>query len=180
MEKRTVLFVDDEANTLNALKRALLNEPYETIFADSAKEALEILAAKQVHVIISDMRMPQMSGLELLEIVKREYPYIIRLLFSAYTDIHTLLAAINQGEIFRFVAKPWGLDEELRTIIRQAIEHYELHSEYEMLMHFVEQWIEGIEPEKVDVQFIKALISARKKRLYKRRKKCNPVVSNSK
>ncbi|GAG03116.1 unnamed protein product, partial [marine sediment metagenome] len=143
MEQRTVLFVDDEKNILNALKRVLLDEPYETIFAESAKEALEMLRAEQVHVILSDMRMPGMSGLELLKIVKKEHPYIIRLLFSAYTDIHTLMAAINQGQILRFITKPWGHDEELRTIIRQAIEYYDLHSEYEMLMHFVEQWVEG-------------------------------------
>jgi len=126
------------------------------------------------------MRMPGMSGLELLKIVKKEYPYIIRLLFSAYTDMQTLLAAINEGQIFRFVTKPWGLDEELRTIIRQAIEHYDLHSEYEILMRFVEHWTKGIEPEKIDVQFIKTLISTRKKQLYEWRKKYNPVVSNSK
>ena len=179
MESRTVLFVDDEANTLNALKRVLINEPYETLFADSGKKAIEVLRANQVHVIISDMRMPQMSGIELLKIVKREYPYIIRLLFSANTDINTLLAAINQGQIFRFISKPWGLDEELRTIIRQAIEYYDLHSELEMLMSFIEQWIEGVEPEKLDVQLIKTLINTRKKQLYEWRKKCAPVVSNS-
>ncbi len=178
MEKRTVLFVDDEANTLNALKRVLLDEPYETLFADSAKEAIDILRARQVHVILSDMRMPQMSGIKLLKIVKKEHPYVIRLIFSAYTDIHTLLAGINQGEIFRFVAKPWGLDEELRTIIRQAIEYYDLHSELEILMNFIEQWIEGVEPEKIDIQFIKTLITTRKKQLYEWRRKCFPVVSN--
>ncbi|HIJ67581.1 MAG TPA: response regulator [Planctomycetes bacterium] len=179
METRTVLFVDDEPNTLNALRRVLLNEPYKTLFADSAKEALEVLRANQVHVILSDMRMPRMSGIELLKIVKREYPYIIRLLFSAYTDIHTLLAGINQGEILRFVAKPWGLDEELRTIIRQAIEYYDLHSEHEIVMNFIEQWIEGVEPEKLDIQLIKTLIAMRKKQLYEWRKKCGPVGSNS-
>jgi len=179
VETRTVLFVDDEANTLSALKRVLLYEPYETLFADSAKEALEVLRVNQVHVILSDMRMPQMSGIELLKIVKRKYPYIIRLLFSAYTDIHTLLAGINQGEIFRFVAKPWGLDEELRTTVRQAIEYYDLHSEHEILMNFIEQWIEGVEPEKLDIQLIKTLIATRKKHLYEWRKKCSPVESNS-
>ena len=179
MEPRTVLFVDDEVNTLNALRRVLLNEPYDAVFAESAEEALGILRAKQVHVIISDMRMPQMSGVELLKIVKKKHPYIIRLLFSANTDINTLLAGINQGEIFRFISKPWGLDEELRTIVRQAIEYYYLHSECEILMHFVEQWFEGVEPEKLDIQFIKTLISIQKKHLYKWRKKCAPAVSNS-
>ncbi len=179
MEQRTVLFVDDEANTLNALKRVLLDEPNEAIFADSGKEALEMLRAKQVHVILSDMRMPEMPGLELIKIVKKENPYIIRLLFSAYTDIHTLLAAINQGQIFRFITKPWGHDDELRMIIRQAIEYYDLHSEYEMLMHFVEQWVEGVEPEKIDIQLIKTLIATRKKQLYEWRRQCSSVVSNS-
>jgi len=179
MEKRTVLFVDDEEKILRSLKRGLTDEPYNSLFAKSGKEALEILKREEVHVIVTDMRMPEMSGLELLRIVKKEYPHIIRLILSGYTDIDTLLAAINQGEIFRFITKPWKIDEELKTTIQQAIEFYYLHSEREMLMGFVEQLIEGTKPEKINVEFIQVLISIRKRRLYEWSKKCGLVPLNS-
>ncbi len=162
MEKRTVLFVDDEEKILTSLKRGFLDEPYETIFASSGKEVLEILQQSQVHVIVTDMRMPEMNGLELLSTVKEEYPHIIRMVLSGYADTDTLLAAINQGEIFRFISKPWKSNEEFKTIIRQAIEFYDLHSERKMLMNVIEQIIGGSEPEKINFQYIKALISARK------------------
>ena len=129
MEKRTVLFVDDEKKILTALKRSLMDEPYDTLFAESGKEALETLQQNEVHVIVVDMRMPEMSGLELLKMVKQEYPHIIRVALSGHTDIDTLLTAINQGEIFRFICKPWNFEEEFKTIIRQTIEYYDLHSE---------------------------------------------------
>ena len=76
MEKRTVLFVDDEERVLSCLKGGLLGEPYKTLFAKSGKEALEILEKNEVHVIVTDMRMPEMSGLELLRAVKEKYPHI--------------------------------------------------------------------------------------------------------
>ncbi len=125
MEKRTVLFVDDEENILKSLKRGLLDEPYETLFAQGGKEALEILKQKEVHVLVTDMRMPEMSGLELLQIVKTEYPHIIRMVLSGYTQVTTLLTAINQGEIYKFITKPWKLEEEFKPSVREAVEYYE-------------------------------------------------------
>ena len=126
MEKRTVLFVDDEQRVLMSLKRGLLDEPYDTLFAESAREALEILDKKQVHVIVTDMRMPEMGGLELLRTVKKEYPHIVRMVLSGYTQVSTLLTAINQGEIFRFIPKPWRLEEEFKPAVREAVECYNL------------------------------------------------------
>ena len=143
------------------------------------KKALEILEQSQVQVIVTDMRMPEMGGLKLLRAVKKEYPHIIRMVLSGYADIDTLLAAINQGEIFRFIAKPWKSNEELKTIIRQAIEYYDLHIEREMLMRFVEQIVGGTEPKKINVRLIRALIATRKKHLYEWNKKCDPVPLNS-
>jgi len=178
MEKRRVLFVDDEEKVLKALERSLLNEPYEALLANSGKEALEIIMREQVHVLVTDMRMPEMSGLKLVRIVKKEYPHIIRLVLSGYTDIDTLLASINEGEIFRFITKPWK-DEELKTTIRQAIEFYDLHSEREMLMGFVEQMVEGTEPKEINFRLIQALISMRKRHLYEWSKKCDSVPLNS-
>ncbi len=118
MDRRTVLFVDDAETVLRSLKRSLVDEPYETLFANSGSKALEILEQEEVHVIVSDLCMPEMSGLELLTIVKNSYPHVIRLVLSGNTDREMLLEAINQGEISRFIPKPWKSDEEFKTIIR--------------------------------------------------------------
>jgi len=179
VDGRTVLFVDDEEKVLTSLERALHDEPYNTLFACSGKEALEILQWQEVNVIVTDMRMPEVSGLELLRTVKKNFPHVIRMVLSGYADIDTLLAAINEGEIFRFIAKPWKSNEELRTIIRQAIEFYELHGEREMLMQFCELWIEGMEPESVNIQFLKELAATRKKHLYEWSRKCDFVPLDS-
>ncbi len=133
MEVKTVLFVDDEKKILTSLKRGLLDEPYETLFANSGKEALEILKRKKVHVIVTDMRMPEMTGLELLRIVKEEYPHIVRMVLSGYTQISTLLTAINQGEVYKYITKPWKLEEDFKPSIREAIDYYNLRSERDKL-----------------------------------------------
>jgi DNA-binding NtrC family response regulator len=129
MEKRTVLFVDDEEKILKSLKRGLLDEPYNTLFATSGKEAIEILQREEVHIIVTDMRMPEMSGLDLLRIVKQDYPHIVRMVLSGYTQVTTLLTAINQGEIFKFITKPWQLEEEFKPAIREAVEYYEFRNQ---------------------------------------------------
>ena len=134
MESRTVLFVDDEEKVLRSLKRGLLDEPYKALFAESGEKALKILEQEEVHIIVTDMRMPEMSGLQLLETVKKKYPHIIRLVLSGYTQITTLLTAINRGEIFRFITKPWKLEEEFKTVIRQAIDYYDLQRERDKLL----------------------------------------------
>jgi len=177
MDKRTVLFVDDEEKILKSLKRSLTDEPYETLFAESGKKALEILRQEDVHVIVTDLRMPEMDGLELLRIVREEYPHIIRLVLSGYAEVDVLLNAINNGEVLRFITKPWKSAAEFKTIIRQAIEYYDLHSEREMLLTYFEQLIDGSEPEEINLRLIKALISKRKKHLYGWTKKCGPVCT---
>lgn len=139
MEKKTVLFVDDEEKILTSLKRGLIDEPYKTLFASSGKEALEILQQNQVHVIVTDMRMPEMGGLELLKAVKEEYPNVIRMVLSGYTQVSTLLTAINQGEIFRFITKPWKLEEEFKPAIREAVEYYDFQNQRNRLSEEPEQ-----------------------------------------
>ena len=90
MKKRTVLFVDDEEHILNFLKNSLSEEPYELLFANGGQQALEILKQQDVHVIVADVRMPEMSGLELLRIVKKNYPHIVRMALSAYNGCRDL------------------------------------------------------------------------------------------
>ena len=128
MEKRTVLFVDDEEKILRSLKRALFDEPYETLFANSGKEAIEILKRNDVHVIVTDMRMPEMSGDELLGIVEEEYPHVVRIILSGYVQVSTLLEAINEKGVFRYIPKSSELVEELKPAVREALDYYNLYS----------------------------------------------------
>lgn len=139
MEQRTVLFVDDEENVLSALRRGLLDEPYHTLFARSGREALEILARRPVHVIVTDMRMPEMGGLDLLRTVKKNYPHVVRMVLSGYTQVTTLLTAINQGEVFRFITKPWRLEDEFKPAVREAVRYYDCQSRLRETMTPVEQ-----------------------------------------
>jgi DNA-binding NtrC family response regulator len=172
MEKRTVLFVDDEEKILTSLKRGLMDEPYDTLFANSGKEALELLQQEEIHVIVTDLHMPEMGGLELLRIVKERYPHIIRLVISAYAEVDVLLDAINKGEILRFITKPWKSGREFKIVFRQAIEYYDLHSEREMLLTFLEQLIDGNEPDEINLRLIKVLVSRHKRHSYDWSKKC--------
>ena len=129
VEMRTILFVDDDEIVLRSLERGLLDEPYNQLFANSWKQALEILQREEVHVVVTDMRMPEMDGLELLEIIRKMYPHIVGIVFSGYTEMAALQKAVNQGEIFRFIPKPWKLEGDFKKVVREAIEHYKLKSE---------------------------------------------------
>ncbi len=130
VEKRTVLFVDDDEAILQSLKRGLLDEPYNKLFAKSCKEALEILRREEVHVIVTDMRMPEMTGLELLRIIKKEYPHIIGIVLSGYILDTTLQTAVEQKEIFTLIPKPWKLGGTFETFVRRAIDRYNLQNEH--------------------------------------------------
>ncbi|MHC4171630.1 MAG: response regulator [Planctomycetota bacterium] len=132
MAERTVLFVDDDGIVLRSIARGLLDELYNMCFAKSGEEALEILRQQEVHVLVTDMRMPGMDGAELLKIVKKEYPHIVKMILSGYTNTTALTMAIHQEDVFGFIPKPWNLqeEEEFRAIIRQAIDHYNLQSEH--------------------------------------------------
>lgn len=123
--RHTVLCVDDEQNVLHSLKRMLRKEDYRVLTADSGKAALELLEQHQVHVVLSDQRMPEMSGTELLSRIKDLYPETLRIMLTGYTDVDSITDSINQGHIYKFFLKPWN-DHNLKLEIRQAIEQYEL------------------------------------------------------
>ena len=124
-ERRTLLLVDDEADVLSALKRMLRLEGYDIITATSAREGLELLSIHPVQVIISDQRMPQMSGSEFLSRVRDLHPHTVRLILSGYADLRSVTEAINHGAIYKFLTKPWD-DEMLRMDLREAFRHQEL------------------------------------------------------
>ncbi len=122
----TVLFVDDEVNILNSIRRAILEEDYVAYFAGSGAEALKIMEETEISVIVTDMKMPGMDGLQLLKIVKEKYPDTVKIVLSGYTQLSQVLATVNHAEIFNFIAKPWDMESELKYVINKAIEHYQL------------------------------------------------------
>ena len=117
----TLLLVDDEPNILNALKRLMRREGYRILTAGSGTEGLELLAANTVQVIVSDHRMPGMSGVEFLSRARDLYPHTRRIILSGYSDIGTLTDAINRGAVWKFISKPWE-DETLKADLRRAFE----------------------------------------------------------
>jgi response regulator RpfG family c-di-GMP phosphodiesterase len=129
---RTVLLVDDEPNIISALKRTLRRDGYSILTANSAEEGLNLLAIHKVGVIISDQRMPQMTGVEFLRKVKAFYPKTFRIVLSGYTELESVTSAINEGAIYKFLTKPWD-DELLRDNIREAFEYYEMEQENQRL-----------------------------------------------
>lgn len=133
MSQLKVLFVDDESNVLSSIKRAVIEESYASFFAGSGAEALALFEKHQFSVIVTDMRMPVMDGLTLLKIVKEKYPKTVRVVLSGYTQLSQMLVTINQGEIFKFITKPWNTEHELLPIIRQAIDYYNLQVERDTL-----------------------------------------------
>jgi response regulator RpfG family c-di-GMP phosphodiesterase len=125
MNQKTVLCVDDETNVLNSLKRLLRREPFRLLTARGGEEALAVLAREEVHLIISDYRMPEMTGTQFLSQVATQYPDTIRVVLSGYADAAAIVAAINQGHIARFLAKPWD-DEELKANLKSCLEQHDL------------------------------------------------------
>jgi len=123
--KRTVLIVDDEIDVLNSLRRQLRKEPFTTIFVSSGKEALKILEKQTVHVLLADHRMPSITGCELLQRVKKQYPDIVRIIFSGFIDMYVLINSINKGEVYRFITKPWDA-QEFKKLLYTSIEHYDV------------------------------------------------------
>lgn len=130
--ERTLLLVDDEENITSALTRLLRRDGYQILRANGGKEGLEMLAKHNVGVIISDQRMPEMSGTEFLTKVKELYPDTVRIVLSGYTELNSVTDAINSGAIYKFLTKPWD-DDLLRENIRKAFAHYEMARENEEL-----------------------------------------------
>ena len=121
--KPKLLVVDDEPDNLDLLYRTF-HRDYKVLRAENGPEALEILACEEnIAVIISDQRMPLMSGTELLSLTATQYPDIIRIILTGYTDVEDLVEAINTGKVFKYVTKPWNA-EELKSVIRQALDTY--------------------------------------------------------
>ncbi len=136
-DRPRVLLVDDEESILNSLRRLLRGQPYEVLLATSGAQALEIMALEPVDLVMSDARMPNMDGATLLAHIHQHYPDTLRILLTGYADLTTIVKAINEGQIDRYISKPWH-DEELLLTLRQSLAYQ--HSERERLRLERETW----------------------------------------
>ena len=132
MKKRyALLLVDDEVANLQKLHRTFV-DTYDVHQAQSGAEALEILRSQPVDAIITDQKMPNMTGIEFLEASQKEYPNLVRIVLTGYTEVDDLIAAINAGKVHKYITKPWEPDA-LRTVVQEALEKMELIRENERL-----------------------------------------------
>ena len=130
--RHTLLVVDDEVDVLESL-RHLFHRTYRVVTASTGDQAVEVLRNQEVHLILSDQRMPGMTGDAFLSQARKLQPDAIRMLFTGYADIQAVINAVNEGHIFRYILKPWDA-AELEGVIRQAAEQYELLAERKRLI----------------------------------------------
>lgn len=127
-KEATVLCVDDEPNILSSLRRLFRGKGYRVLVAESGNAGLQVLETESVDIVISDMRMPEMDGAHFLERVRARWPDTIRILLTGYADVSSIIEAINRGEIYRYIAKPWD-DNDMLLVVRDALERKVLQSE---------------------------------------------------
>jgi type II secretory ATPase GspE/PulE/Tfp pilus assembly ATPase PilB-like protein/DNA-binding response OmpR family regulator len=130
--KYQILFVDDEGSVLKSMLRIFRHENYGLLTANSGQEALALMENKPVHVVISDHRMPEMNGTDLLREVKKRYPATIRIMLTGYADVDAVMGAVNDGAVYKFITKPWN-NEDLRLTVGLALEQYDLIQENKSL-----------------------------------------------
>ena len=150
--RHTILVVDDEPDVVKSVKD-LLRLDYRIIGATSAAEGMEVLHREEVHVVMTDQRMPATTGVEFLKHVRGEAPEAVRLLFTGYADIHAVIDAINQGNVYRYITKPWDPDE-LQALIREACERYDLIVERKLLLAEVQR--KNAELEKANAELLQS------------------------
>lgn len=132
MNKNNVLFVDDEVNILNSIRRVTIGEEFETLIATSGEKALELFNENEISVIVTDMRMPKMNGLQLLEKVKEISPNTMRMVLSGYAQMPQVLATVNKVGVFKYITKPWNNEEEFLPAIHEALYYNNIKKENEI------------------------------------------------
>lgn len=132
-----LLIIDDEVEITKAITRQFRRK-YNVFSTTSADDGLQIMERENIQVVLSDQRMPGMTGVDFFMRIKDKYPDALKLILTGYTDIEAVIGAINEGQVFRYVKKPWNPDE-LETIIREAFEKYELITNNRKLMHSLQE-----------------------------------------
>jgi signal transduction histidine kinase len=130
--KHCLLVVDDEPDLVHSVQD-LLRFDYRVLGATRAADGLKIMDKEEVHIVMTDQRMPEMTGVEFLKKLRQTHPDVVRLLFTAYADIKAVIDAINQGSVYRYIPKPFD-PQELQTVLKQAVEHYDLLAERKDLL----------------------------------------------
>src|SRR5271168_3591207 len=130
--KRCLLVVDDEPDLVHSVQD-LLRFDYRVLGATRAADGLKIMDKEEVHIVMTDQRMPEMTGVEFLKRLRQSHPEVVRLLFTAYADIKAVIDAINQGSVYRYIPKPFD-PQELQTVLKQAVEHYDLVAQRKELL----------------------------------------------
>jgi two-component system NtrC family sensor kinase len=133
---RIVLVIDDDEHVRTSLSRLLGSAGYAILTAEGGEEALQILAGKPVQLVISDQNMPGMSGIDLLKVVRERYPHVLRMMLTADEDPETIVRSINEGEVYRFIRKPWD-NVSLLTTVHIAFEVILLEEENRQLLAIV-------------------------------------------
>ncbi|MBN2064307.1 MAG: response regulator, partial [Sedimentisphaerales bacterium] len=131
-ESNRILLIDDDDKILRSLQRLLKNEGYEIHTATRAGDAISMLSKDRFALVLTDQLMPEMLGTELLEIIEQQWPDTIRIILTGYSEIDTIIDAINKGHIFRFVSKPWD-DDRLKLDIKIAVDQYRLKMENSLM-----------------------------------------------
>lgn len=130
-KKINILYIDDEVHNLNAFK-ASFRRTFSVFTAESGKEALPILESEDIHIILTDQRMPNMTGVEFLASILDTYPDPIRILLTGYSDLTAVVDAINKGQVYLYITKPWQ-EEELRQNLEKAFEVFDLRRQNKQL-----------------------------------------------
>lgn len=142
LKKHTLLVVDDEPDVCDSV-HDLLRREYRVLRARNAEEGFKLMQENEIHIIMTDQRMPKVSGVELLSKVRVGHPQAVRMLFTGYADLDSIIQAINQGHIYRFLKKPWQPDE-LEAAVRDAAAEYDRIVEQAEAMHQLRQEIQQL------------------------------------
>jgi two-component system probable response regulator PhcQ len=135
-KEHTVLLVDDEPHIIAALKRVLQDLPVKILSASNGNEGLGLLGDNEVHIVVSDERMPQMAGSDFLALVKERHPATIRMMLTGHASIEAAMHAVNAGAIYRFFMKPWN-DLEVVLAVKSACDLYDVEEENRLLLRMV-------------------------------------------
>lgn len=161
-----VVFLDDEVNILSSLKRTFINESFDVFTTTDAKEALEVIQKEQVKVVLSDQRMPNISGVDFLKQVLELKPEVVRILFTGYADVQAAEDAINKAKVYRFLNKPWNVND-LKSAVERAMQHYDLVVQNKQLFEDMKTTNEELE-----------LINRKLKNMYEVQKEFTSTVSH--
>ena len=144
MKKHKLLFVDDEENVLKSLKRLFIDAEYEVHTAANGFDALKLMDKHEFSLILSDYRMPELNGVEFLKLAKEKSPETMRMILTGFADVNVAISAINEGDVYKFIEKPWK-GEDLRVDIQKGLEYYEMRKEIKEQNRQLKEWNEKLE-----------------------------------